>query len=381
MERSKQSTIAPPQVAFLYSDKFGDFSYGSGHPMRPERLRLTYELINHLGLLEEGERVEARPATDAEILTAHSEKYLRILKEADCGRVPSEGSGYGLGFGDNPVFKGLYEWSSYSAGASVQAAELVASGEVDAAFNICGGLHHAMKEDASGFCYINDAVVAINSLLKLGKRVAYVDIDAHHGDGVERAFYDSDKVLTISLHESGDYLFPGTGFSRDRGSGAGLGYAVNLPLPPETGDTLFFSAFKEVVPPFIEAFRPDVLVTQLGVDTMKTDPITHLRLTTKGFEAMVKTFKDMGLPWVALGGGGYDLSNVARCWTLAWAAICDRQVPDELSEGFASEILGQSLLRLRDKPGGERVLPQHEEYVNQAIESVKSASLPLVSVR
>lgn len=338
------------KTAFLYSDKFGDFSYGSGHPMRPERLRLTFELIRSLDILSSPEAtlIEARPATNEELLTSHTKEYLEILKEADSGVAPDGGAAFGLGAGDNPVFPGVFEWSSYSAGASIDAAKLVASGEYDAAFNISGGLHHAMRGRASGFCYINDPVVAINYLLSLDLRVAYIDIDAHHGDGVERAFYDIDRVLTISIHESGQYLFPGTGFPRDMGEGEGLGYSVNLPLPPGAGDEIFLSGFRAIVPEFIEAFAPDILVAQLGVDTFATDPITHLTLTTNGFEEMIRVFKSLDIPLLALGGGGYELSNVARAWTLAFAEICNVDIPDPLVEPFVSPSLGIRIERLRD---------------------------------
>src|SRR3990170_3468891 len=282
--------------AFIYSDEFGKYSYGSSHPMRPVRLKLTYELIKAYGLLNlpNARFVEARKATEEEVFLFHTKDYIKTLQKADSGDMPQDGWKHGLGYGDNPVFNGVYEWSLYSAGASVQAAELVSSGEADIAFNICGGLHHAMADKASGFCYLNDAVIAIKYLLTLGKRVAYVDIDAHHGDGVQSAFYDTDKVLTISLHESGHALFPGTGFPGNSGEGDGKGYAVNLPLPPSAGDELFLMGFEEVVPVFLEAFRPDILVTQLGVDTFASDPITHLNLTTNGFEKMIKDFKGFG---------------------------------------------------------------------------------------
>ncbi len=321
-------------TAFLYSEKFSDFSYGVDHPMRPLRLRLTYELIRGCGLLDlpGASVVRARRATDEELLLFHTHEYIRILKEADSGAVPEGGAAFGLGYGDNPAFRGVFEWSSYSAGASVQAAGLVAGGKAEVAFNIAGGLHHVMPDRASGFCYLNDPVIAIKHLTGLGKRVAYVDIDAHHGDGVEAAFYSTDTVLTVSLHESGHYLFPGTGFPHNMGEGRGRGYAVNLPFPPGTGDTVFLRGFEEIVPPFIEAFRPDILVTQLGVDTFRTDPITHLNLTTNGFEAMVARFRSFGLPWVALGGGGYDMDNVKRAWTLAWAVMNGAEVPEGIRD-------------------------------------------------
>ncbi len=366
--------------AFLYSEKFGEYSYGEGHPMRPLRLKLTYELIKELGLLDipGAEVVEARKAKEDELLLYHTPEYLRVLKEADTGEMPGGGAAHGLGFGDNPVFKGVFEWSAYSAGASFQAAELVTGGSFQRAFNIAGGLHHAMPDRASGFCYLNDAALCIKLLVRLGKRVAYVDIDAHHGDGVEAAFRDSDEVLTISIHESPVYLFPGTGFSREIGTGRGRGFSVNLPLPPGSGDGIFVAAFEAVVPEFIEAFAPDVLVTQLGVDTLKGDPITHLELTTKGFERMVKRFRSFGIPWVALGGGGYDMGNVARAWTIAWAVMNDTEPPESIPEPFMrryGHILRTDKLRDPEEGFEGSALP---EEVSRDIEYLKEEVLPLV---
>lgn len=373
------------KTAFVYSDNFGSFTYGATHPMRPARLRLTFELLEALGLLpmDGTRRVEARLATESELLLFHAPGYIKVLKEANTGIIPVGASDFGLGFGDNPVFKGVYEWSRYSTGASVQAAELVAKGEAGVAFNICGGLHHAMPSRASGFCYLNDAAVAIRYLANLGKRVAYVDIDAHHGDGVEYAFYDTDRVLTISLHESGQWLFPGTGFVTDTGVGEGTGFAVNLPLPPSTSDEQYLRAFGAVVDPFIEAFAPDILVTQLGVDSFETDPLTHLGLTTNGFEGLVKRFRSFGLPWVALGGGGYDLSNVARAWTLAWAIMNGKDAPQAIPakfmennrDIFRSEALRDPPLPLF-KPGEKQM-----EELDRDIEFLKDNVLPVVERR
>lgn len=335
--------------------------------MRPMRLRLAFELIKEKKLfaLKNSGLIEARKATLEELLAFHAADYIEALRKSDSGAPPDNGSVFGLGYGDNPCFKGVFEWSSFVTGASVQAAELVSSGEKDIAFNIGGGLHHAMRGKASGFCYINDPAVAINFLLKQGKRVAYVDIDAHHGDGVQAAFYDTDKVLTISLHESGEFLFPGTGFPEDSGTGAGRGYSVNLPFPPNTGDELFTTGFEEIVPPFIEAYKPDILVTQLGVDTFASDPITHLRLTTNGFEAMVKRFRSFNLPWVGLGGGGYDMDNVKRAWTLAWAIM--NKVEDR-----------EDLIELRDKPLKEKTSNAQKKAVEEAVRYLKKKVLPLV---
>lgn len=357
------------KTAFIYSDKFSAVTYGADHPMRSMRLGLTYDMIKESGLLDlpGAQLIAARKATEQELLLIHTPEYIDMLRQCDSGQPPSGAAVYALGAGDNPVFKGVFEWSSYSAGASVQAAELVASGECRGenvvAFNIAGGLHHAMAARAAGFCYLNDPAVAIARLLELGKRVAYIDIDAHHGDGVEAAFYETNKCLTISIHESGRYLFPGTGFPGDIGAGAGKGYAVNLPMPPGAGDSLFVRGFQEVVPCFLDAFSPDVIVTQLGVDTFRTDPITHLNLTTAGFEEMLAFFKSTNLPWVALGGGGYNMDNVRRAWTLAWAVMCGVEPPEGV---------------VNDEPADNAGIVDDYKYIEKDVTFLKSEVLPLV---
>jgi acetoin utilization protein AcuC len=180
-------------------------------------------------------------------------------------------------------------------------------------------------------------VLAIQALVARGRRVAYIDIDAHHADGVQESFYNSDKVLNISLHETGKALFPGSGFEHEIGEGAGKGYSVNIPMPPETDDELFVHAFTEVVPPLIDSFKPDIVVSQLGVDTFQSDPLAHLNITTNGFCRIVRMIKAMAPKWVALGGGGYDVANVARAWTLAWAIMNDVAAPDEIPETFLQQ--------------------------------------------
>jgi acetoin utilization protein AcuC len=222
-------------------------------------------------------------------------------------------------------------------GATLQAVDFVADGRGEIAFNIAGGLHHAMKSRASGFCYINDPVIGIMRLLSRGKRVAYIDIDAHHGDGVQRAFYETNRVLTISLHETGCTLFPGTGFEYEIGEGEGEGYAVNLPFPHDTNDEVYVWAFEEVVPELIHAFQPDVVMTQLGVDAFYDDPLTNLHLSIRGYERVLKKIKDLAPKWVALGGGGYNVSNVARAWTLAWAVMNGIELEEDLPESFFEE--------------------------------------------
>lgn len=342
------------RTAFIYSDAFLRFGYGSAHPLKHLRLKLTYELIKACGLLgpSDPRLVEPAPAAIDDLLTFHTPDYLDILQACNSGRFFAGMDVFGLGPGDNPVFPGLLDGSKLAAGASLTAALLVDSGERDIAFNIAGGLHHAMADHASGFCYINDPVIAIKALVKRGRRVAYIDIDAHHADGVQEAFYDTDKVLVVSLHETGRMLFPGTGFAGEAGDGAGRGYTVNVPLPPEADDELFTYAFSSVVPPVVEAFKPDIVVSQLGVDTFRGDPLAHLNLTTNGFCAMVSTIKACAPKWVALGGGGYDVANVARAWTLAWAIMNDQEAPALIPENFLKRFpdAGFSGAGLRDEP-------------------------------
>jgi acetoin utilization protein AcuC len=247
---------------------------------------------------------------------------------------------------------------------------MVESGDADIAFSISGGLHHAMPSRASGFCYVNDAAIAIMSLLEKGRRVAYIDIDAHHGDGVQEAFYETDQVLTISLHETGNALFPGTGFETDLGRGKGEGYSINIPMPPGSDDELLLFAFSEIVPPLIRKFGPDIVVTQLGVDSFRNDPLAHLNGTTNGFCEMVSAIRDFSRPWVALGGGGYDVAGVARAWTLAWAVMNGVDIADDIPGDFLSAYQreGFGSGKIRDK----RYLVQgrEKEIMRQEVERV-----------
>ena len=346
------------KTAFIYSDNFAKYDYGPGHPLKPFRLKLTHELIKAYGLLSlpNIRVVEPKPAKEEDLLLYHTRDYLEVLKVANRGLLIPGAEGYGLGFGDNPVFEGVFEWSRLVTGASLQAAEFVDSGEVAVAFNISGGLHHALASRASGFCYINDPVIVISALLKRGRRVVYIDIDAHHGDGVQEAFYRTDKVLTISLHESGRYLFPGTGFEDETGEGKGKGYSVNIPLPPSCDDELFVYAFNEIVPPLIGRFRPDIVVSQLGVDSFLTDPLAHLNYTTNGFCEVVRKIHELSPRWIALGGGGYEITNVARAWTLAWAIMNNIDLPDELPGSFLEDypLEGFRSRKLRDEAYREK---------------------------
>lgn len=340
--------------AFIYSRRFGDFSYGTEHPFKVQRYRLAYELICELGLLDCStvRLVEAPPVAEEALLGFHHRDYLDTLRDFSRDETPRANFRYGLGDVENPVFHGLYDWARLVCGGTLEAVRQVVEDGCRAAFNMAGGWHHAHSARASGFSYLNDAVVAIQWLLQRGLRVAYVDIDAHHGDGVQEAFFDTDRVLTISLHETGADFFPHTGFVEEMGRGKGYGYAVNVPFAPHADDLIFDQALRRIVVPLLASYQPDILVTQMGVDALRTDPLTRLELTTGSLELAARIFRETGYPWIVLGGGGYDKFNVARGWALVWATLTGEAVPDLLPSGFArtAESFGAHSDRLRDLP-------------------------------
>lgn len=345
--------------AFIYTDDFAKFKYSDTHPLKPFRLKLTYELIKSYGLDKINNTFFVTPdyVDEADVLKVHTHDYIDVIKTLNSGIDVPYASHFGLGYGDNPIFHGMYDWSMLVTGATMQATNLVLDKKASTAFNISGGLHHALPNKASGFCYINDIAVAIKYLLERDKRVAYIDIDAHHGDGVQHIFYETNHVLKISIHETGYYLFPGTGFVEEMGSKDGYGYTVNVPLPPYSDDEVFHYAFDAVVPESINRFKPDILITQLGVDTLYDDPLAHLNFSIYGFAKAVKKIKSLGIPWVALGGGGYDIASVAKAWTVAWAVMndleLDNKIPKDFLEkygryGFEDENLFGKMYKIND---------------------------------
>lgn len=332
--------MPPTRTALIYSPLFGNFSYGDDHPFKLQRYRVVRDLMESYGLLKLP-NMEIRgcgPISDEQVLSFHAPEYLARLKEFSSSDEPRADFRFGLGDADCPVFKGLYDCAALGAGATFEAARLVEEEGFDIAFNLAGGWHHAHRAKASGFSYLNDAVLAINWLVARGRRVVYLDIDAHHGDGVQEGFYDSDRVLTISLHESGIYFFPGTGFENETGTGRGRGYSVNVPLLAHTDDALYMKAFDEVAYPLIAAYDPDVIVTQIGADAFRTDPLTQLEITTHSYGYIVRKLKALRIPWVALGGGGYDLMNTARAWTIAWAVMNGVELNPRLPASFVRKI-------------------------------------------
>ena len=368
------------KTIFVYDDTLSRHTLSDTHPMKPERLRYTYELLDSYNAFapEHSLLVPPRSATEEEILQFHSRDYLEEVKKLSSGELLSPSPQFNFGPGDNPPYSGMYEAATRSTGASMTAVGALLSNEADAAFSISGGLHQAMPGYTYGFCIFNDPVIAIQRLVQEGLKVVYVDIDCHHGDGVQHAFYDTDAVLTISMHESGKFLFPGTGFPEEVGEGKGRGYAVNVPLYPYTSDDVYLWAFKEIVEPLVERFRPDVLVTQLGIDSHFLDPITHMALTTQGHNAVVAACAVMGIPkWLALGGGGYDLQAVARAWTLDYAVMSGQVFADEIPDAYQSSFQIETLRDNRELAIQETVVNDTRKFAEDSVKAVQGLIFPI----
>jgi acetoin utilization protein AcuC len=321
------------QCAVVWDESVLAYDLGGHHPLHPIRLDLSMRLARSLGVLDGVEMIKPEPATDADLQRVHTAEYLAAVRAAP---LAAREVGHGLGTEDNPIFDGMHESSALIAGASIRAAEQIVSGKADRAVNIAGGLHHAMADHAAGFCVYNDCSVAIAWMLEQGvERIAYLDIDVHHGDGVQASFYDDPRVMTISLHQHPLTLWPGTGFCTELGSGPADGTAVNIPLPPGTRDADWRRAFHAVVPSVLDAFRPQVLVTQCGADTHREDPLADLLLTVDGQRATYQDLRELadsfaGGKWLALGGGGYSLFRVVpRAWTHLLATLLDRDIAPE----------------------------------------------------
>lgn len=319
----------------VFDESLTDYNFGVTHPMSPIRVALTMALAEQLGVTDDVlRRVDPPLATDAQIATIHDQALIDAVTAAGNGG-PADHS-RGLGSEDNPVFAGMHQAAAHIVGASVEAFRQVHSGESLHSVSITGGLHHAMRQRSSGFCIYNDVAVGIQTLLDQGvERVAYVDVDVHHGDGVEQIFWDDPRVLTVSVHETGQMLFPGTGFATDLGGPHAQGSAVNLALPPATADAGWLRGFHAVVPPVVRAFEPQVLVSQHGCDSHREDPLAHLLLSVDGQRASYQTLHELahevcGGRWVVLGGGGYSLVDVVpRAWAHLLAIVAGRPLDPE----------------------------------------------------
>jgi acetoin utilization protein AcuC len=359
------------KLAFLYSPEIDALHYPADCPFKSERAGYTRQRLRSFGLLDGANRFEIAPqkASVADLGKFHSTQYLEQLQRAAGGDLTVQGLRMGLGGPDTPVFKDMFEYGAWACGASLTAADVLLAREADVAFNLLGGFHHAMADKAGGFCYLNDVVLACLKLTGAGKRVLYLDLDAHHGDGVQAAFYRRADVLTISLHESGKTLYPWSGFEDETGEGPGAGFNVNVPLPAETYDEAFLTAFERVVVPMVEAYFPGVIVLELGMDILAGDPLTHLRMTNNVVVDIIERLVQYQHPMLVAGGGGYHVENTVRGWALAWRTLCGES--DGYDSGFG---LGGVMLESSEWAGGlqDRSLPvtlQQRRAVEPALQT------------
>jgi len=338
------ATLAPhskKKICYYYDGDVGNYYYGQGHPMKPHRIRMTHNLLLNYGLYRKMEIYRPHKATMEEMTKYHSDDYIRFLRSIrpdNMSDYNKQMQRFNVGE-DCPVFDGLYEFCQISTGGSVAGAVKLNKQATDIAINWAGGLHHAKKSEASGFCYVNDIVLAILELLKYHQRVLYVDIDIHHGDGVEEAFYTTDRVMTVSFHKYGEY-FPGTGDLRDIGAGKGKYYAVNFPLRDGIDDESYQSIFQPVMSKVMERFQPSAIVLQCGADSLTGDRLGCFNLSLKGHAKCVEFMKAFNLPLLMLGGGGYTIRNVARCWTYETATALEVDIPNELPYNDYFEYYG-----------------------------------------
>jgi acetoin utilization protein AcuC len=360
------------QPLFFYTDDLMGYDMGAQHPLRPRRLRMTVDLLDSYGVFKDAlDLAEPTPADWEDAAEIHSRDYLEMLNRLEAGEPVRGMQRYGFGGGDNPIFEGIYGASLLYTGASINAAQAILDGAGGGrvAFNISGGLHHAHFDRAAGFCVLNDCAAALKRLRRKYERVAYVDIDVHHGDGVQELFYDDPTVLTISLHESGRTLFPGTGFTNEIGAGEGEGFSVNVPFAPSTTDEIWLAAWREAALPILRAFDPEAIVLQMGTDTHELDPLAHLSLTAQGWLEAVKDVKGLGKPSVAVGGGGYNLTTVPRMWTLAVAELAGIALPDEIPASYPYR--GEGLRTLTDHARPQVSAREAERARAFAVQSVR----------
>ncbi|GAB7388916.1 acetoin utilization protein AcuC [Bacillaceae bacterium] len=373
---------------FVFSEDYLQYKFRDDHPFNQQRLLLTLDLLKHFGLISEKQVKAPRYASDAEIELVHDPQYIAAVKKLGRkGTDPALAESYGLGTEDTPVFANMHEAAALIVGGTLTGVEAVMEGKCEHAVNLAGGLHHALRGRASGFCIYNDCAVAIAFLRKhYDARVLYVDTDAHHGDGVQWAFYDDPNVLTISLHETGKYLFPGTGSVTERGEGAGYGYSVNIPLEAFTEDESWLYAYEKAVPPLARGFRPDVIVTQHGCDAHFLDPLTHLATSMRIYRRIPQLIHELSHElcagrWIATGGGGYDIWRVVpRAWTLLWAEMAehplgDVPLPDSWREKWQKFSPVRLPERLLDAPQELPHIPRRAEISESNKRTVEKALL------
>jgi acetoin utilization protein AcuC len=336
--------MAECAASLIFRPEYTSYDFGPHHPLRPERMRASLDLLAALELNTHQRQLP--PATSDELRLIHDAAYIQAVETLDTsgmyGKTP-----WGPGPSDTPAFSGMHQASALIAGGSIHAVRSIFDGHLEHAFNPAGGLHHAMRDRASGFCVYNDPALAIAAVLaEHDARVLYLDFDVHHGDGVQAAFYADPRVLTLSIHETGRYLFPGTGYPDEIGRAAGTGYSVNLPVQPYTEDDSWLQLVNGLVPRIAEAFAPDLIVSQHGCDSHAWDPISHVCLSTRAYAAQARLVHELahrlaGGRWLATGGGGYDWARVVpRSWALIWSEMSGQMLPSALPQAWLDRWRG-----------------------------------------
>jgi acetoin utilization protein AcuC len=358
----------PDDPLLVFGPRSLTYDFGSSHPLTPRRFGPGIDLLRSLGA-EPG--LAPEPASDEELLACHTARYLRVVKRFSGSDFDPWGeSEAGIGPGDDPAFVGMHEAAAAVAGGSLRAMDAILRGDVEHAFHPGGGLHHAMPSRAAGFCIYNDVALAVARARAAGLRVMYIDLDVHHGDGVEAIHAADPGVLTVSIHESGRYLFPGTGFAWEIGEGAAAGTVVNVPLEPETGEEAWFAIVSSLLPELAAAFVPDIIVSQHGCDSHATDPLAHLNVSTTAMGAAARLVDGMAHRWadgrwLATGGGGYGVYRVVpRAWSLVWLAGAHREAPASLSAAWRERWANEAARY------GDRSLPE-------AFDDPPNAGLPM----
>jgi acetoin utilization protein AcuC len=371
-------------AALIHRPEYAAYDFGADHPFSPARLEMLLDLLRSLG--HAVAPIAAPAATREDILTVHGEAYVAMVEALDRGEAQPGADRFGLGTPDNPIFPDMDRAARWLVGGTLHGAQLLLQGAERRVLQLGGGLHHAQRDQAAGFCLYNDLAVAIRAFLAHGWRVAYLDIDLHHGDGVQSLFYDDARVLTLSLHESGHYLYPGTGHIHELGSGPARGLSVNIPLEPFTEAGDYLEAFEAVIPRALAWFAPDVLVVQAGADAHFADPLGDLGLTTQAFQTLYRRIFELadshaaGRTLVTL-GGGYEAQVVARVWAILCLTVLELPLPLELPAEWLARwrpVLGPGMGRrlqdpvpaLPDLPGREARTRRNRDVVARLLDAV-----------
>ncbi|WP_078555516.1 acetoin utilization protein AcuC [Bacillus alkalicellulosilyticus] len=366
-------------AAFVFSQEQLSYRFNKDHPFNHLRLSLTYDLLEKMGAISPENIVEPRIATDEEIALVHDEKFIDAVKNASKGLLSEAvAANYGLGTEDTPIFENMHDAAALLVGGTLTAVDLVMENKVSHALNLGGGLHHGFRGKASGFCIYNDSSIAIEYLKrKYNARVLYVDTDAHHGDGVQWAFYDDPDVCTLSIHETGRYLFPGTGNVNEKGQGQGYGFSINVPLDAFTEDESFMEVYETSFKEVIEFFKPDVILTQNGADAHHFDPLTHLCASIESYKKIPRLAHQLAHQycngrWIAVGGGGYDIWRVVpRAWGYIWlemtnqTSLAQGKLPQEWLDAWSSKSETSLLPSWQDPPNLFTPIPRKTEITEK----------------